>query len=126
MIGYSGPWPKTEAGFRLIWCSTASKATAEYGEMLVAQFHAHQAMDQRQRDQSQHHGASVLGRDRDPCRKYRIGTVVVASTPAAARSLKRCRGRMRGANALCDLVVFGLAPPTSPASQVGREIQDHD
>ena len=32
---------------------------------------------------------------------------------------------MRGANALCDLVVF-LAPPNLTGSQVGREIEDHD
>jgi len=35
---------------------------------------------------------------------------------------ERCRGRMRGANALCDLVVFGLAPPnlTSKAKWDGK------
>src|ERR1700730_8958515 len=65
--------------------------------------------------------ASVLGRERDPCRKYRIGTVVVASTPAAEIP-QRCRGRMRGANALCDLgcLRIGAAKPHQQTKWAGK------
>src|ERR1700732_4700685 len=113
---------KTEAGFKLIWCSTASKMTAEYGEMLVAQFHAHQGIDQSQHNQSQHHGGIGIRPGSRSMPKITHRDRRRGLDTSRSKIPQRCRGRMRGANALCDLgcLRIGAAKPHQQTKWAGK------
>src|ERR1700731_81515 len=86
--------------------------------MLVVRFLAHQGMDHSQHDQSQHHDGIGIGpgsrsMPEIPHRDRRRGLDTSGGKITE-------RSRMRGTNALCDLAVFGLAPPNLTSSQVGK------